>query len=392
MTQSEPTVVLLGIDRLLALQLARILWRQGRSVVGYAVTPNSHYCRTRAVEWTAPIEEFLAEPVSCLSSIAEKSGQRPILIPCTDELVWWLSTNREQLAEHADFLLASSESLERLADKARFCKEAATDGFLLPETRVVANAHELDCAAQEMVFPIIVKPSRRSPEWMKTTNGAKVLKLDRGIDLTEQGGRLLKASPQLVLQHWIPGGDDCMYSVLVCFDREHEPAMPPLVARKLRQWPLETGVGSLAMQVDEPELVETTLRLLRSRHYVGTGSLQFKKDATSGAFLLIEMNTRFSLNFPLCEASGLEATHIHCLLAAGRSLPSMPRLARPGMKWICWKRDLAAAFTHWRRGSLSIAGWVRSLAGPKRSADVVLSDPLPTLLDLVRKLRLTSRG
>ena len=383
---ARETVILVGIDRLLGLQLARILWRQGSDVVGVAVDVNSHYCATRAAKRIVSAEDFLEDPCGALAAIVEATGRRPILIPCTDEFVWWLDANREALAHHADFLLADSESLERLSDKARFCQEAEEAGDPIPPTRIVTSAAELDDAVRVLGFPVIVKPARRSPEWMQATGGAKVLKVEDERGIAERVHPLFAVGIPIVLQAWIPGGDDCMYSVFVCLGRDHEPVMSPLVVQKLRQWPPETGVGCFAEQVDEPALAERAIRLLADRGFVGTGSLQFKRDASTGRFLLIEMNTRFALNFPLCEASGLEATRIHCELAAGRRVSSGCRITTPGMKWICWKRDLASAFVYWRRGQLSPARWLRSLAGRKRSADLMLRDPMPQVRDLLGRV------
>lgn len=387
----RPTVVLLGIDRLLGLQLARILWQRGLSVVGVAVDPGSHYCRTRAARSIFASADFEADPVAALQAIAKSAddadGARPILIPCTDEFVWWLAERRASLSGHAHFLLASDECLERLADKARFCRELEAEGHPIPPTRVVSDAVAVEAAAQALAFPVVVKPSRRSPEWMRASGGAKVLRVDDEAALAARCAPLLEVAPELVLQSWVPGPDDCMYSVFVCLDRESRPAMPPLVVRKLRQWPPEIGVGSLAEQVDEPALASLALEILRARGFVGTGSMQFKRDPRTGRFVVIEMNTRFALNFSLCEASGLDATWIHCLLAAGR--PPLPdvRVTRPGAKWICWKRDLASAAAYWRRGELSLVDWIRSLRGRKRAADLMWRDPMPTLADVWQKVR-----
>lgn len=381
-----PPVILLGNDCLTGLQLARILWRRGARVVGVALDARSNYCATRAASRILPAESFFTDPVGLLATIGAESDARPILIPCTDEFVWWLDANRSTLSAHADFLLAESECLERLSDKARFCQEAAASGDPVPPTRVLTEPEGLDAAARALGFPLVAKPARRSAEWMRATGGEKVLKLEDASTLTARVRPLFSLGVPIVLQSWVPGGDDAMYSVFVCLDRDHRPAMPSIVVQKIRQWPPDTGVGCLAQEVQLPELAETALRLLSDRGYVGTGSLQFKRDASTGRYVLIEMNTRFALSFPLCEASGVEATAIHCRLASGEATEADEGIPVRGQKWICWKRDLASAWVHWRRGDLTLRTWIRTLAGPKRSADLLLSDPMPTLLDALGRL------
>jgi D-aspartate ligase len=241
--------------------------------------------------------------------------------------------------------------------------------------------------ACEVRFPVVIKPPRRTPEWMQATGGFKVLRVDDKATLLRVGSDLLGATDELILQDWVAGGDDCMYSLLVCLDEQSHPATSCLVAHKIRQWPPDIGVGSLAEEVRADAIVENGLRLLQEQGYVGVGSLQWKRDSDSGKYFIIEMNARFTLGSPLFEACGVEATLSHYSLAAGLPLPECRTISHPGGKWICWKRDLASAYTHWKRGDLSIGDWRRSLRGRKRSADLWLSDPMPMLIDIGRKLR-----
>ncbi|MBI9021388.1 MAG: hypothetical protein JEZ10_09080, partial [Verrucomicrobia bacterium] len=119
---------------------------------------------------------------------------------------------------------------------------------------------------------------------------------------------------------------------------------------------------------------------------VGLGHMELKKHAEDGTFYLIEMNTRAALNFPLCEACGIEMIYTHYCSAAGLPLPETRTATRPGSKWICWKTDLASAYFHWKRGDLSVREWWASIQGHKWSADIQLDDPVPLLADLFGKI------
>lgn len=382
----SPPVLLLGIDRLLGLQLARILGGHGVPVVGVAMDPGSPYCRTRWAERILDAESFQEDPVRHLAALRSECGARPVVIPCLDEMVWWLDAQREPVAKEADFLLAPSEVLRRLGDKVGFHQAAGEQGLLLPPTRIVSERTGLEAAAREMRFPVVIKPRRRSPEWMARTDGFKVLRVEDPAALLEAAPALLEATDALVLQSWIDGGDECMVSLYVCLDARSQPVVPCLVAHKLRQWPPDVGVGSLVEAVRDDALVEAGLSFLQAAGYVGPGSLQFKRDPGSGLAYAIEMNTRTPLCFPLFEACGVEATLSAYRLAAGLPLPEARQVTRPNGRWISWKRDLASAYVHWRRGELSLRAWLGSLAGPARSADLQLRDPMPTLADLGRKL------
>jgi D-aspartate ligase len=383
----QPPVVLLGIDRLLGLQLARILWQRGVPTIGVAVDPNSHYCRTRAATRIVHAKDMERDPNQFFKDLNAEYTTRPVVIPCMDEFVFWLNDNRDIVEAHADFLLPTSESLELLADKSRFYRYCIEQDLPIPATRFITSSEELDAAAREMHFPLVIKPPRRSEAWMKATDGFKVLRADDPAALLDCAPELLGVTDELILQTWVEGGDECMHSLYVCLDRESRPAVSSIVGRKLRQWPPDIGVGSLSIEVREDEIVEIGLRILQKFAYVGSGTVQFKRDERSGAFFIIEVNARFGLGSPLLEASGIAATHCHYCLAAGLPLPQDRSITQRGRKWICWKRDLASALAHWRRGELTVGQWLSSLRGRKRSADIHLRDPMPLLADIGRKLK-----
>jgi D-aspartate ligase len=383
----QTPVVLLGIDRLLGLQLARILWQHGIPTIGVAVDPKSHYCRTRAATQIVDADEVERDPNQFFKKLNAEYAARPVVIPCMDEFVFWLNDNRDIVEAHADFLLPPAKSLELLGDKSLFYRYCIERKLPIPATRFVSSRKELEAAAREMHFPLVVKPPRRSAAWMKATDGSKVLRADDPADLLNCAPDLLGVTDELILQAWVEGGDDCMHSLYVCLDHESRPVVSSIVGRKVRQWPPDIGVGTLSTEVREDELVEIGLRILQELGYVGSGSMQFKRDKRSGDFFIIEMNTRFALGAPLFEASGIAATLSHYCLAAGLPLPQNRSVTQRGRKWICWKRDLASAFVHWRRGDLTVSQWLNSLRGRKRSADFHLRDPMPLLADIGRKLK-----
>ena len=95
----------------------------------------------------------------------------------------------------------------------------------------------------------------------------------------------------MILQSWVRGSDANMHSLYLCLDHQSQPLTSCIVAKKLRQWPPDVGVGALAMQVDEEEVINIGLTILQKVGYVGPGSFQFKQDEISKKFYIIEMNT-----------------------------------------------------------------------------------------------------
>jgi predicted ATP-grasp superfamily ATP-dependent carboligase len=237
-----------------------------------------------------------------------------------------------------------------------------------------------------MEFPLVLKPARRNAAWMKASRDLKVVKVDTPSALREQGTALMGTVDELIVQGWVRGSDQRMYSLYACYDRSCA-LLASMMVRKIRQWPPDIGVGSLAEQVHEADVLDLGLRLLESVAFTGLACFQCKRDEVSGKVYIIEVNAgRPGLNLPICHRCGVEMLAIYYSAAAGLPLPEGRTVRFPGAKWICWKTDLASAFRHWRRGDLTPGGWWRSIQGRRFSADLDWGDPLPFLLDLIGKL------
>ncbi len=381
---THPPVVLLGTDNMTGLQAARILWRKGVPVIGVATNVKRAYCRTRSIKHTLSESAFWNDPVALLQSVSAQYNARPVVVACADEFVWWLNDHREKINKVADFLLPPHDVLELLSDKSLFYRYAMEHDLPLPATRIVTTQAELDRAAQEMRFPLILKPPRRTPEWMEISKGFKVLKVEDPDELLRIGPELI-ATGELILQDWVRGSEKNSRELSVCFDHQGQP-LASLLLKKIRQWPPDIGISSLAVEIPPDEVVSTSLKMLQEMNYAGLGQLEFKQDEETGQLYIIEMNVgRVALNFPLCEACGMEMLYTFYCTTAGLPLPDTRVITRPGSKWICWKWDILSAYAHWRRGELTFCEWVHSLRGSKWSADVQLDDPLPLPLELLQK-------
>jgi predicted ATP-grasp superfamily ATP-dependent carboligase len=373
----RPAALVVGADCITGLQTARILARRGVAVFGAAEDPASAFARSRAFSGVARIGPGEGERQALVAELARRTGQPPVILPCTDDAVRWVSASRGSLAACARFALPAADTLLALMDKTRSSALAVAAGVAVPQTRVLRSPEDARAAAAELRFPCVLKPALRTPAWLAGA-GRKVIPCADPGALAVEYERVAPFADEFVVQEWIPGGDDEMYSLYSVLDARSEP-LAVVVAQKLRQWPPGTGCGSLAVERENPEVARQGLALLRSVGFRGPSSIQFKRDPRSGVYHFIEANVgRPALN---------EMIHTLYCDAAGLPLPGARRVVRPGAKWICWKMDLASAWEHRRRGELGLSGWLRSLRGPKWHAIEAWRDPLPGLLEWTRKLR-----
>jgi len=163
---------------------------------------------------------------------------------------------------------------------------------------------------------------------------------------------------------------------------------------------MATGVGSLSQESRNDAVRRETIRVfqLAGFHWLGypkmmrderTGRyLKMMRDERTGRYLIIEPNIGRPTGRSTCaEAGGVELLYTMYCDAVGYPLPKARQQRYTGIKWIFWRRDIAAALRSWRNGELTLRQWLRSWRGRKTCAVFSWSDPLPFLADLVRTAR-----
>ena len=187
-------------------------------------------------------------------------------------------------------------------------------------------------------------------------------------------------------QEWIQGSDANLYSCNCYFDADSRPVVT-FIARKLRQWPPETGTSCLGEECRNDYVLQETVRLFQSAGFRGLGYLELKLDERTGKHVIIEPNIgRPTGRSAIAEAGGVELLYAMYCSTVGWPLPANLRQKYAGVKWIHFRRDLQSALHYWRRGELTVRDWWRSWRGRKVDALFAWGDPAPFFADLKKAL------
>lgn len=378
-----PHAIVIGLDCMTGLQTARIFARHGVPVIGIAKNPK-HYCaRTRVPQKVHAANTSSDEFVRLLEDLGPGFDQKPVLVPCTDMSVHQISAQRDRLAPYYRFALPAHDVVETLMEKTTFYAYAEQHNLAIPVTRYLHNREDAERAAQEMMYPVIVKPPIKTPAWEQNTK-AKVFKVASSQELLDLYARASTWADLLMVQEWIEGTDADLYSCNCYFNAAHEPLVT-FIARKLRQWPPETGTSCLGEEIRNDEVLEESLRLFRSANYVGLGYVEMKQDRRTGKHYIIEPNIgRPTGRSAIAEAGGVELVYTMYCDLAGLPLPENRVQTYQGVKWISLRRDFQSAFYYWRRGDLTLSDWYRSWRGKKAYAIWALNDPGPFFYDFLK--------
>jgi predicted ATP-grasp superfamily ATP-dependent carboligase len=332
------------------------------------------------------------ELIDVLKKLATSLDEKAVLFPCTDVSVLTIARRRAELEDAYHVALPETEVVELLTDKVRFAAYASDQGLPIPHSIVIAGRRDAEAAAESLQFPCMVKPPLKTPHWERHAR-EKAYKVETPADLLSLYDEIRGLADLLVAQEWISGSEGDHFTCNAYFDRRSTPVVT-FVTRKIRQWPPQTGAGSLAVESENDVVRDETVRLFSGAGFWGLAYLEMKRDARTGKHLIIEPN----VGRPTGRSAGAEAAGVELLYAMysdvlGLPLPNEKLSQRyAGTKWIYLGRDLRSALYYWRRGELTVRGWIDSLRGPKVDAVFSWRDPLPFCFDVGRVLGLGHRA
>lgn len=388
-----PVVIIVGLASMQGLQAARIFARHKIPVIALTDDLDYYTCQTRVCREIYLVKTKSEDLIAFLEKKGPEFAVKPVLVTCQDENVLSLSRNRDRLAKWYHFLLPESASLEMLMDKSAFYRYAEAHGYPVPKTFYVKSESELLEAIRGLNFPCLVKPPGRASSRWSQESAFKAYKISNREDLLALYSVCKGWTDTLLVQEWIEGTDADLFSCNCYFSAASEPLVT-FVARKIRQYPPVTGESSLGIECRNDTVLQVTLDLFREVGLRGLGYLEIKCDVRTGKHYIIEPNIgRPTGRSAIAEAGGVELLYTMYCDLLGRPLPAAREQRYTGVKWLHLSRDCASAFYYWRKGELSLWGWLQSIRGKKTHAVFSLKDPWPFFADIRHTIRLVmSRG
>jgi len=297
--------------------------------------------------------------VDSLLALQQRIGSRPVMILTDEVAVSTVSQHRDELAAAYRFQLPSAAMVEALEDKACFRDFARQHALPVPETVVLSQDTDLAQLAG-LQYPVIVKPADK-----RSVHSGRTRRIELVANAAEAravGREMLGTAGQIVVQEWIEGPDSEIYFSL--FYRAKSTATTRIFhGRKVISHP--PRVGSTALCVAAPEVADVlgpiTERFVAAADYDGFGSLEFKRSATTGRFLIIEPTVaRTDWQEEIATLSG-----VNLPLIAYRHALGLPTLdATASHRAVAWRET----FLRGHGGSGALAG-VRTYDGYWRSDD-----------------------
>jgi predicted ATP-grasp superfamily ATP-dependent carboligase/ubiquinone/menaquinone biosynthesis C-methylase UbiE len=355
-------VVVLGANTHGSLGIMRSLGRLGVSIHAVSSPPRgpasfSAYCKSVGTWDFAHAKQ--QDTAAYLLELAHWIGARSILIPTWDEMAVFTAEFRNILTAGFIYPCQPKELPRSLCDKRQMAALARQFGVPTPGVSFPRSLDDVLRYIDAARFPIMLKGIDGNK--LKERTGMKMVIAYSPRQLREMYLALEDPeNPNLMLQEYIPGGDDSIWMFNGYFNASSE-CLFGATGRKLRQTPIHTGMTSLGVCLKNDDVERTTRWFMRALGYKGILDIGYRYDARDGQYKVLDINPRIGATFRLFLGdNGLDVARALYLDLTGQEVPvSRPR---QGRKWFV-ESDLKSCVDYYREGSLTLSQWLNSLRG-----------------------------
>jgi D-aspartate ligase len=248
------------------------------------------------------------------AAAAEAPAARAIVLASADWLVRTLVENRRRLEDVVVVPYSDRAALDVMTDKARFTELCAELGVPHPRT-VVVRAADVRVLDLDLTYPVVVKAASTSDYHHFEFEGKKKVDLARDpTELERVFGRIAAAGfgGELVVQEYVPGGDDQMGAVNVMCWPDGVAAFA-LFGQVLLEEYTPGALGNSVAQVTgaNAEAVAHARRLVEHVGWTGFANLDVKRDPRDGTYRFLELNPRVGRSGYSVTAAGYNVARMY---------------------------------------------------------------------------------
>jgi D-aspartate ligase len=386
----KPTAVLLG-----DLNMLRCFVGSDIPVVLAATDPHDVTLASRFATHQHLIAPY-AEPERALADlerVARGLPAKPVLFYGSDEQLLFVSRHRERLTESFHFRMPPADVIEAMVDKRGFAARASAAGLPVPATACSRDVAGVEEVLERVPVPCVIKPNVHIG-WFKhlalhTTGPRKALIANTADELRARYAEVSQHTEDFVIQQYIPGGEDLIYSFHAYVDGSGK-ALAHFVGKKIRTFPREAGISTYLELVKEPRVVAIGNAVVAKLGITGPLKIDMKMHAETRELYVLEVNARFNLWHYLGAAAGINLPQLAYAELTGASIEA-PTDYATDIRWLSFSDDLRSFLRSYRpSGELSWLSWLASLRGRKVYDVFSWRDPMPwatSLLEYGRALR-----
>jgi predicted ATP-grasp superfamily ATP-dependent carboligase len=309
-----------------------------------------------------------------LINYAKQQEVKPVLFPSVDPYVEFIDANLDELKNYYHINMTEQGFWSSIMDKEFLHTLATKHGVLVPESISPNEERFEERVVADIGFPCIVKPTD-SPSFV-TLFRAKIFTCNNLEEMRTAIEKSVQAKLEVIVQRIIPGFDDHVYTFDAYLDQSSK-VTHWVTCQKLRQFPINFGASSFTKQKYVEELYHIGAPFLEAIGYKGFAEIEFKKDAVTGKYYLLEINARTTTLDPLLRKCGIDFPLLAYKELTGTPIGRHAVRADFGIAFCFLFEDLISSRDYVKAGQLGIMQIVKTHFTKKAPAIWSISDPAP---------------
>ena len=300
-----------------------------------------------------------------------------VLYPTRDETVAAFARYRQILAEVFRVPTPDWSTTQWVWDKRKTYRLAGELNIPTPSTWYLSEVADLDRIGTEP--PFVIKPAIKEHFFYDTK--AKAWRANSRAELHAMflQAAALVGQGEVIVQDLIPGDGSQQFAYCAFFKQGR--AVGRMVVRRTRQHPLEFGRASTFVEtIDLPQIIEPSERFLRAIDYYGLVELEYKLDARTGEYKLLDVNGRTWGYHTLGIGAGVDFPYM--IFADQVGDPVAPCQGRVGVKWVRLLTDIPTGILEIAGRRQSLRSYLRSLRGVQVESMFCWEDLRPAIAEI----------
>lgn len=340
-------VLVTGADQRQGLAVIRALGSKGLKVFAAGLEPNSLGFFSRYTQGFCRYPSPLTDKKGCVAIIlkAVREYRIPVVFPAVESTVIALDEFRDEFEGLTRLALPPREVLHLALDKKETLTLAKELNIPIPQTRFVTSAEEALSFAEEVGYPIVMKPRAMfSYDKVKREFRFKVAYARDREDLKKHLQLFSQEEIYPILQEYCPGFGVCHGVLYVAGE-----LLGLYQWKRVREYPLTGGVVSLLLSVPvDPELQEWTQHLLKAMKWDGVAMVEYRVNELTGKKVLMEVNGRVWGSLSAANKSGLNFPYALYHYMKDGVKEKLAQDYPIGKRNRYLRGDLVALVNHWR--------------------------------------------
>lgn len=225
-----------------------------------------------------------------------KADHYDVTIPMTDFSATMLSRHKEELLQYTHPAVNDWDVFMQAGDKLNTMIACMDNGIPCPYTlRNVRNID--DVLNSDIQYPFIIKPRIGYG-----SIGFHVIHNEE--ELRRVFETSVEAHGDMLVQEYIPQ-TDIQYKCEVFIDGDGE-VKSAVVFDKTRWYPIDGGSTCCSASVKRPDIVESSVKLLKAIGWRGYGDVDLIQDPRDKVAKVMEINPRITASVKVCFAAGVD--------------------------------------------------------------------------------------